>query len=412
MTELTFVFIAILLTSCSDSSAPSAERLTAQFLKAFAKTGSSYRAAAIDPLRIEFSSPEGTFRYRYSLAPTWKWFSRGSINSSSQSEITLRQARQAASTLPFVERTHPTFSDPGLISEHFARIHEALHTVDAIEFEGELSYDHLSTDRSGDLKSGSTRYRNRSQFHHGGWTRFDYHPLVQVYDSRPALRVETGKESFLNGLKVEAVEGSGTSTDLDQLEPVREATIRETDSPFTNLNWDNGRTPFLAFVEVLDQQGGSNFFAPENAAQHSDLNILIEPRGEIVRITILAGLLGDGFSKTVLELSPEKNHALVSARREIDVDENAVPAIEWLIEARDFQLAEAEGSRLFYPLHHRFELSAKSGIEVKGEHEIRSMRLLADVQQSDFEIALDESWEIDDRRKKIAANERNGSVGK
>lgn len=396
---------ALTLSGCSDFSSPSPGKTTAQFLRAFSKTGSDYRAIAIEPLRIEFSSPDGSFRYRYSLAPTSEFFVKSSIKSKSRSEVILRQARQAALTLPFVEKTNPTFSDPDQVSALFAKVHEAVRSCETIEFEGELRYDDLSTDGGGGLKNGSTRYRTRSQFRHGDWTRFDYFPLIQTYESRPPFRVETGMVSFVDGVVVEAVERSGSSTDLDELDPVYKATIRKKDSPFTNLNWDNGRTPFLAYYEILGYQGGSDFFSPENAAQRADLNILIEPHGEHVRITILGDFLGNGFAKTILELAPAKNYALVSARTEIDVDESAVAAIESVIEARDFRLAEEGGTQLYYPSKHRFELRSKGGFEVKGEHEIRAMRLLRDQQRSDFEIALDESWKIDDQRKEIAAEQ-------
>lgn len=388
----------LLLKGCSDPHSP--ETTTKLFLRAFAETGSTYRADFVAPLRIEFSSPDGIFRYRHSLDPTHRFFTGSSLSAKQRSEMLRREATLAALTLPFVARTTPAFSDPAEVGALFAKVHESLHSCKAIEIVGDLRHENLSTVNSGQYRRGSTRYVTRSQFRHRGWTLFDFHPLIQTWETPPSRRVEIGKRAYLDGVLVNATERSGTSTDLEQLRWKREAIVSEAPSGFTVLNWDNGRSPFLAFYEILGKEG-SVFFSAEESERHAGLNIAIEPRGEQVELSIVAGLLDNGFTRTVLLLDPAKGYALVSARTEMSVAEDLTPGIEHTVEANDFAFIESPQGKLHYPTHHRFEVRSGDSFRVKGEHRISGIRLLSGGQRSDFEVPFDDSWTVIDRRGQV-----------
>ena len=394
--------VSFALTSCSGPSSPSPETTTARFLEAFAKTESSFLARATSPLQIEFSSRDGRFRYRHSLAYLQRLISNPRSSRKEGSALIASLARRAALTLPFVEKTTPVFSDPSEVAELFATIHASLHPSEAIELEGNLRYENLSTDRRDGNREGSIDYQTRSQLRHRGWTLFDYHPEIQPSDTPPYRWVSTGKRSYIDGLLVDAMERSGTSPVPEELPFKREASIREASPGFTNLNWEIGLSPFLPFYEILGSYGGSDFFSTANRERHDALNIAIEKVGERVRITLVSGVVGEGFSRTILVLDPSKDYALFSARTQMAVEEDLSPSLENVVEARDFLFAEAGDRKFFYPSHHRFELHTRDGFQIKGEHAIRSMRLLSDAPRSDFEITLDETWEIRDQRKSVA----------
>lgn len=389
------------LTNCSERSSPSPEKTTARFLDAFGRSASPYRAVALAPLRIEFSSPDGKFRYRHSLAYLQEQVSDPDSRKES-SRLIAELARRAARTLPFVAKTTPAFSDQAGVDELFTKIHASLRPIEAIELEGDLRYEDLSTDRRGNGREGSSRYLTRSQLRHRGWTLFDFHPSIQPSDTPPYRWVSTGKRSYVDGLLVDATERSGTDPDPARLPFKREAILRETSPGFTNLNWEIGLSPFLTFYEILGSHGGSDFFSSANRETHEALNVAIEGVGGRVRITLVTGVVGEGFERTVLVLDPSKDYTLVSARTQIAVDEDFSPSLENVVEARDFLFAETGGRRFHYPSHHRFELRTRDGFEITGEHTIRSIRLLPEVTRSDFEVPLDEAWKIVDSRKKVA----------
>lgn len=394
--------VPLALTSCSGPSSPSPETTTARFLEAFGKTESSFLARAVAPLQIEFSSRDGRFHYRHSLAYLQKQVAHRDSSRKEDSALIASLARRAALTLPFVEKTTPVFSDPSEVAELFAAIHASLHPAEAIELEGDLRYENLSTDRRDGNREGSIDYRTRSQLRHRGWTLFDYHPEIQPSATPPYRWVSTGKRSYIDGLLVDAMERSGTSPVPGELPFKREASIRETTPGFTNLNWEIGLSPFLPYYEILGSYGGSDFFSSANRERHGALNVAIENVGERVRITLVSGVVGEGFSRTVLVLDPSKDYALFSARTQMAVDEDFSPSLENVVEARDFLFAEAGDRRFHYPSRHRFELRSRDEFQIKGDHTIRSMRLLPDTPRSDFEITLDETWKIRDQRKSVA----------
>ncbi len=396
------VLLNLLLVLASCSGPPGPEKTTVHFLEAFDSLETGYRAVATAPLRIEFSTPDGNFLYRDFLGYLNERLSDDGYSEGERSELIAVRARRAALTLPFVEKSTPAFSEPSEVAPLFAAIDASFQNCEAIELEGELRYQDLSSDRRGPNREGSTRYHTRSEFRHRGWTLFEFHPHIQPSDTRPYRYVSTGKRSYLDGTLVDATEKSGTDTDPGRLPYRREAVIRETVPGFTNLNWENGLSPFLAYYEILGSYGGSEFFSAENRERHEALNVAIESRGELVAITLASGVVGEGFARTVLVLDPSSSYALVSARTVMAVEEDLTPSIENLVEAREFRFVEENGNRLHYPSRHRFELRAREDFEVRGEHEIKSMRLPTELERADFEITFDDSWAIVDRRKEAA----------
>lgn len=380
--------IAYLASGSRPAPPPSPSRFTDQFLKLIEGESQDLKVVKHSELKLAISSAEGDDEYVVSLQPLHQFLTRYPRNRNARRKLMRERAEGFLSTVRYFKEYPPvdTSAESIPVADVLRQIRESWPDETILSYHGRSR---SRSDRPGpdsnNIPEGWSVYHSIAEIRQRGRFQSRFEPSVQLANSPNDRHSPRFVTSAFDGTDWFWAERNRNG-DLPLAGGTAEVGPKRQLSDFYH---ENGLAGFPAYFPVILSHSLGDLLTTPGLIEENSLNLWAAKHADgTVRLTVMAGVIGDGIVRGEMIFDPARRWAFLSGKTMVNFDESGDTGLKYAVNCEEFQELGSQAG--FVPGRVRFEWRGEFVIE----HQLSEFEVRNDVEAFDFRPELGPDWTV------------------